>query len=84
MIVSASSQLLFVTRAGLGGQVLEGRARAARWVAAASMSAIAQVRRCPAWVHQNRAPSVQTVRPAVTEMTANFCAAAVMMPVRPT
>src|SRR5260370_31781361 len=53
------------------------------WAAAAWGSAAGQVRRWPPAVHQSRVPSVQTVRSAVTEMTANFCAAAVMMPVRP-
>ena len=46
------------------------------WIAAASVSAAGQVRRWPWTVHQSWLPSVQTVRSAMTEMTANFSAAA--------
>jgi hypothetical protein len=45
--------------------------------AAAWMSALSQVWRCPAWVDQSRGPLVHTVSPVVTEMTANVAVVAV-------
>ena len=60
-----------------GQELAAGRARAARRAAAGSISAAGQVWRWPSWVHQIRWPLVQTVRPAVTEMMANFSAVAV-------
>ena len=54
-----------------------GRARAARAVAAASVSAAGQARDCPAQVHQIWWPLVQAVTAAVTETRANRAVAAV-------
>ena len=83
MTVSAPSQLRSVTDGRVAGQGRRrgGRGRRAGW----RRSRCRRRARCGAGRHGCTTARCRrsTVRPAVTEMTANCCAAAVMMPVMP-